>query len=370
MGHQRAFTAGVSALRQLPFLAQRAHAQDLAATLVDFRHHEQKLPPAITQRGGELSGGSSEPSGGSDLAGCLTRADRDGDVFILNGAKTWSSSAYLSDWAMCLARTNWDVPKHRGLTMFLVEIHQPGITVREQIRRVDGSMSSAASSSTTWPSPPAPWWATWTGGPPRLLTLSMAVGGRSPYTSGRSIGHDSARADTTVVDAARSTGRTHDGHVRQLVAEAHVRQLVSAQLVQRITQGMATGAMPPPAGSLMKLFSAATSCAAPRSPSSWWARGRPGPRAPSRSAPRWRGPRCGARACRSVAAPTRSSATSSASGCSACREYAADREIPYREVRRGAGAGDERPGRRPRRRRAGPQGAAGLAGRALHARGP
>ena len=113
----------------------------LAATLVDFGTHEQKARhlPAIL-RGEELwVQFLSEPSGGSDLAGCITRADRDGDVFIVNGSKIWSSAAADSDYAMCLARTNWDVPKHRGLTMFLMKIHQPGIQI-DQIRQINGSM--------------------------------------------------------------------------------------------------------------------------------------------------------------------------------------------------------------------------------------
>ena len=54
----------------------------------------------------------SEPSAGSDLAGLLTRAARDGDTFVLNGAKIWSTGAHFSDYAMVLARTNPDVPKH------------------------------------------------------------------------------------------------------------------------------------------------------------------------------------------------------------------------------------------------------------------
>ena len=81
----------------------------------------------------------SEPTGGSDLAGALTKAARDGDVYILSGSKIWSSGAYRCDYALCLCRTNWEVPKHRGLSMLIVEIHQPGIHV-EQIRQVSGSM--------------------------------------------------------------------------------------------------------------------------------------------------------------------------------------------------------------------------------------
>src|SRR5260370_28421006 len=80
----------------------------------------------------------SEPSGGSDLAGVTTRATRDGEVFILSGSKIWSSGAYAADYALCLARTDWEAPKHRGLTMFLLRVRQPGGQIR-RIRQVDGS---------------------------------------------------------------------------------------------------------------------------------------------------------------------------------------------------------------------------------------
>jgi alkylation response protein AidB-like acyl-CoA dehydrogenase len=79
----------------------------------------------------------SEPDAGSDLAGVRTRATRDGDRWILNGAKIWSSGAYYADYGMCLARTDWDVPKHRGLTWFAVRVDSPGLTVRP-IRQING----------------------------------------------------------------------------------------------------------------------------------------------------------------------------------------------------------------------------------------
>ncbi len=78
----------------------------------------------------------SEPSGGSDLAGVRTRAVRDGDTWILTGQKIWSTYAHLADWGFCLARTDWDVPKHRGLTWFAFPVDLPGVTIR-QIKRVD-----------------------------------------------------------------------------------------------------------------------------------------------------------------------------------------------------------------------------------------
>ncbi len=79
----------------------------------------------------------SEPEAGSDLAGIRTRATRDGDRWILNGAKIWSSGAYYADYGMCLARTNWDVPKHRGLTWFAVATKAPGVTI-QPITEING----------------------------------------------------------------------------------------------------------------------------------------------------------------------------------------------------------------------------------------
>jgi alkylation response protein AidB-like acyl-CoA dehydrogenase len=79
----------------------------------------------------------SEPGAGSDLAGVTTRATRDGDRWILSGSKVWSSGAYYADYGMCLARTDWDVPKHRGLTWFAVPVGAPGVTV-EPIREING----------------------------------------------------------------------------------------------------------------------------------------------------------------------------------------------------------------------------------------
>jgi alkylation response protein AidB-like acyl-CoA dehydrogenase len=80
----------------------------------------------------------SDPEAGSDLAGVRTQAVKDGDRWILNGSKVWSSGAYYADFGLCLARTDWDAPKHRGLTWFLVPTNAPGITV-ERIRQVNGN---------------------------------------------------------------------------------------------------------------------------------------------------------------------------------------------------------------------------------------
>ncbi len=72
----------------------------------------------------------SEPSGGSDLAGLRTRAERDGDDWIINGQKIWTSGAHYSDWGIVVTRTDPDVPKHAGLTMFFIDMQTPGVEVR------------------------------------------------------------------------------------------------------------------------------------------------------------------------------------------------------------------------------------------------
>ena len=260
--HTQAFneeTAGYD----LPFSFNVPTLGILAATLLSVGTHEQKLRhvPAIL-RGEELwVQFLSEPSGGSDLAGCLTRADRDGDVFVLNGSKIWSSGAYVADYAMCLARTNWDVPKHRGLTMFIVKIHQPGVTV-EQIRQTNGSTEFCQEFFDDVPIPVSDVVGEiddgWSVANHLLVHERMAVGGGSPYTVGRSSKHDVGDDGGELVEVIRHRGLERDHHARLLLAEDCVRAMVGKALVERVTVGMSTGAMPGSAGSLMKLFGADT----------------------------------------------------------------------------------------------------------------
>ena len=82
--------------------------------------------------------GYSEPESGSDLASLSTRAVQDGDDFVINGAKIWTTMAHRADWIMLLTRTDPDAPKHRGISFILVDMKSPGVEVRPIINMANG----------------------------------------------------------------------------------------------------------------------------------------------------------------------------------------------------------------------------------------
>jgi alkylation response protein AidB-like acyl-CoA dehydrogenase len=234
----------------------------MAATLLDFGTEEQKKRHIPAMLSGEEMWVQflSEPSGGSDLAGLVTRATKDGDVYILNGSKIWSSGAFRSDYALCLARTDGQATKHRGLTCFILKIHQPGIEV-QRIMMVNGwnefcqeffddvaipeeNIVGALNDG-------------WTVASRLLYHERDAVGGGSKFISGSS-GHRGAqgagRGD--LVDLAHATRSTQDPAVRQLIGEARALDLVGNQLIARTTKGIMAGALPETAGSIPRLFMA------------------------------------------------------------------------------------------------------------------
>ncbi len=82
----------------------------------------------------------SEPGSGSDLAGLTTKAEKDGDRYVVNGQKVWNTSAHHADYGILVARTDWDVPKHQGISYFLINMRQPGVEVRP-LRQMNGHAS-------------------------------------------------------------------------------------------------------------------------------------------------------------------------------------------------------------------------------------
>jgi alkylation response protein AidB-like acyl-CoA dehydrogenase len=262
--YQHAFTEE-SLPYELPFYLGTPTFSTILATLLDFGTHEQqaRYVPGILRGDHIWVQFLSEPSGGSDLAACLTRADRRDDTWILNGSKIWSSGAEACDYALCLVRTNWDVPKHAGLSMFIVALDLPGVIV-EPITQVNGNHTFCQE---FFDDVVLPLDAVvgdvddgWTVTTALLAREREGVGGSSPYVSGRNLlAPGSSMATNTIAVLARSLGVDGDPVVRQLIGEQRMTDLVQRGLVERVTAGVREGLLPPQAASLLKLYTASSS---------------------------------------------------------------------------------------------------------------
>jgi alkylation response protein AidB-like acyl-CoA dehydrogenase len=104
----------------------------IAPSLLDAGTEAQQARWILPTLRAEISWclGMSEPGAGSDLANLQTRAVRDGDHFVVNGQKVWTSGAHDADWCMCFVRTNPDVPKHQGISVLIIDMRTPGVEAR------------------------------------------------------------------------------------------------------------------------------------------------------------------------------------------------------------------------------------------------
>ena len=206
----------------------------------------------------------SEPSGGSDMAGALTRATRDGDVWVINGSKMWSSGAMIASHGLLLARTDWDVPKHRGLSMFVVPLGDyPGVTI-DPIKQVNGSMhfcqeffDDVEILADAILGDENEGWAV----AQRLLfherNATVGIGLGYGYMGG---GRASARRGSSqanpvrgLLDLAARRSAAGDPATRQLVGRAYVDMAAHEFAKRRIMAGQRTGKLVGQWGSLLKL---------------------------------------------------------------------------------------------------------------------
>lgn len=184
----------------------------------------------------------SEPEAGSDLAGIRTSAVKDGDRWVLNGSKIWSTGAYYADYAMCLARTDWDAPKHRGLTWFIVPTDAEGLTIR-QVRQINGTggfceefLDDVIIDSDSVIGEVNQGWS---------VTQTMLVYERGAGDSGASVEPRALAPD--LVALARRAGRENDPAVRQLIARAHINDWAQFHLGRRIGARLRAARTPDPA---------------------------------------------------------------------------------------------------------------------------
>ena len=175
----------------------------------------------------------SEPGAGSDLAGIQTKAERDGDEWIINGQKVWTSGGRKADYALLIARTDWDVPKHRGITFFWFPMKQDGVEVRP-LRQATGDsrfnevfLTDARVLNENMLGDRNNGWMVLQS----ALAYERAVMGESqrrrstrPAASAVRSADDEATApvpDLSLVELARSTGKNHDPRIRQRIARLH-----------------------------------------------------------------------------------------------------------------------------------------------------
>ncbi len=184
----------------------------------------------------------SEPGAGSDLAGLATRAETDGDEWVVNGQKVWSSGAHHADWGILLARTDPDVPKHRGISFFLLDMRTPGVEVRP-LRQMTGGATFNEVFFTDVRVPASNvvgevnggWRATMT----TLANERSLSGGVSSFPQ--------------VLQLARECGATADPLMRQRLVDSYTKGQIMRYLGFRaqtaVSRGVAT-----PASTILKLF--------------------------------------------------------------------------------------------------------------------
>jgi alkylation response protein AidB-like acyl-CoA dehydrogenase len=212
---------------------------------------EQKaryLPPML--RGDEIWCQLwSEPDAGSDLAGLKTRAERDGDDFVLNGQKVWTSGAHYCDFGLGVFRSDVDVPKHRGISALIVPMDAPGITIRP-LRQINGAAHFNEVFFDDVRIPAA------------NLVGDLHDGWRVARTT---MMHERLSAGVMVsmtermgplLALALARGAAHDRVVRQRLAHAYTQARLFDLTTARVRTALARHAIPGPEVSIMKLFAA------------------------------------------------------------------------------------------------------------------
>ena len=193
----------------------------------------------------------SEPGAGSDVASLQTKAERDGDTWVINGQKVWTTLAHVSDYGVIIARTDPEVPKHAGISMFILPMDAPGVEVRP-IHQIDGGKHFNEVFFTDVSIPAENLIGElnngWNMATAMLMYERVAIGAGA--TSG--VTHD--RADNLIEEATKR-GIIDDPTLRQKLMRIYILETCQSLVSMRTRAEMQAGKTPGPGGSLGKLFS-------------------------------------------------------------------------------------------------------------------
>jgi alkylation response protein AidB-like acyl-CoA dehydrogenase len=217
-------------------------------TVVEFGSAELKREVLPKLLSGEWANGCllySEPGNGSDLAGLQTRAERDDDFFVVNGQKIWTTGGHEAKCGLLLARTNWDVPKHAGISFFIISMDLPGIEVRP-IKQMTGESDFNEVFLTDVHVPASAlvgqvddgWRVLQTALKEERRTMGFELGGTKRKEGDRA---PIFTESDDLIEAARAAGKLDDEAVRQEIMRIHSWRLVNDWTAVRARQQIQAG---------------------------------------------------------------------------------------------------------------------------------
>ncbi len=225
--------------------------QMVGNTLLRWGTPEQKkhFLPRILSGEDVWCQGYSEPNAGSDLANLGTRAVLDGDEWVINGQKIWTSAAQNANWIFVLTRTDPDAPKHKGISFLLVPMEQPGVEVRP-IRMLSGASEFNETFFTDARTPRE----NVVGGVDEGWAVAMTLLGYERGEAAATVPVSFRTELDRLVELVRASGRAGDPIIRQRLAACHIKVEIMRYLGMRTLTQFLTGAPPGPEGSIFKLY--------------------------------------------------------------------------------------------------------------------
>ena len=190
----------------------------------------------------------SEPGAGSDVAGLSTRANQDGDEWVISGQKVWTSGAHYADLGLVVARTDPSLPKHQGLSMFIVDLTDPSVEVRP-LRQISGGsgFNEVFFNETRIPLDHL------LGDLNQGWNLAVSMLMFERVSIGAGVGSLTAERSPDEIEIERNKNKNSDPNIRQILSDLWIREKIRRFIGQRVRDSVAAGRIPGPEGSIAKL---------------------------------------------------------------------------------------------------------------------